>query len=348
MIAGFRQWAGLSDRPAGPSARPFGVRDDGVNVMTIADTDIERTAPAAGPPRRPKSHGLGKRLIPFWFLLPTAIILGGLILYPVAYAFWLSFHDYQWNMPRFGRPFVGLDNYVALPEDEDLIAAVWWTILFAFGSVPIGFLMGLGMALLLNSTVLGRFRGLLRGIFLVPMMLAGVVAGFMWRTLFDTEYGPINHLLGFVGIEPISWFTSELAARSAVIITEVWLTTPFVLLVLLAGLQGIPDELHEAARIDGASAIRQFVDITLPLLRSAIAIVLIIRTMDALRAFDQIYVLTGGGPGTDTTTVMYYAYLYGFRYYQFGRASAISFAILVAIALITAVYLAVLRRAERD
>lgn len=315
--------------------------------MNIADTNIESRPPVTRSGRS-RARRLGTRLTPFWFLLPAAIVLGGLILYPVGYAFWLSFHEYQWNMPRFGRPFVGLDNYVGLPKDEDLIAAIWWTILFAAGSVPVGFVMGMGMALLLNSTILGRFRGLLRGIFLVPMMLAGVVAGFMWRTLFDAEYGPVNHLLGFIGVGPLSWFTNEIAARTAVIITEVWLTTPFVLLILLAGLQGIPDELHEAARIDGASAVRQFFDITLPLLSSAIAIVLIIRTMDALRAFDQIFVLTGGGPGTDTTTVMYYAYLYGFRYYQFGRASAISFAILVVIALITAIYLAVLRRAERD
>ena len=314
--------------------------------MSIVDLNVERAAPDSRTGR--SSRRFGKRLVPFWFLLPAGLILGGLIVYPVLYAFWLSFHDYQWNMPRFGRPFVGLDNYVELPNDEDLIASIRWTALFAVGSVPIGFVMGLAMALLLDSTVLGRARGLLRGIFLVPMMLSGVVAGFMWRTLFDAQYGPVNHLLGFIGVGPVSWFTNETAARAAVIITEIWLTTPFVLLVLLAGLQGIPHELHEAARIDGASPARQFADITLPLLRSAIAIVLIIRTMDALRAFDQIFVLTGGGPGTDTTTVMYYAYLYGFRYYQFGRASAISFAILVVIALITAVYLAVLRRAERD
>lgn len=315
--------------------------------MSIVDLNAERPAPSSEAGRR-VSRTLAKRLVPLWFLLPALLILSGLIIYPVGYAFWLSFHDYQWNMPRFGRPFVGLDNYIELPSDQDLIASVRWTILFALGSVPVGFVMGMAMALLLDSTVLGRARGLLRGIFLVPMMLSGVVAGFMWRTLFDAQYGPVNHLLGFAGVEPVSWFTDEAAARTAVIVTEVWLTTPFVLLVLLAGLQGIPHELHEAARIDGASPTRQFVDITLPLLRSAIAIVLIIRTMDALRAFDQIFVLTGGGPGTDTTTVMYYAYLYGFRFYQFGRASAISFTILVVIAVITAVYLAVLRRAERD
>ncbi len=123
---------------------------------------------------------------------------------------------------------------------------------------------------------------------------------------------------------------------------ELWLTTPIVMQVSLAGLQGMPDELLEAARIDGASITQSFRQITLPLLRSSIAVVVVIRTMDALRAFDQIYILTNGGPGTATTTVMYYNYRY-FTFFQMGRASALSFAVLVAIALVTAIYLAVLR-----
>jgi multiple sugar transport system permease protein len=289
-----------------------------------------------------------KGFVPYWFILPSLIVLGVFIAYPVGYSFWLSFHDYQWNMPAFGRPWVGLLNYTDIPNDRDLMASIRWTATFAAFSVPIGFVLGLVLALLLNSPLLGRARGFLRGVFLIPMMLAGVVAGFMWRMLFDPEFGPVNHLLGLVGVGPVSWFGDTMAARTAVIVTELWLTTPFVMLVLLAGLQGIPEELHEAARIDGASAVQIFAHVTLPLLRSAIAIVLIIRTMDALRAFDQIFVLTGGGPGMSTTTVMYFDYLYAFNFYQMGRASAVSFAVLVVIALITAGYLAVLRRSERD
>ena len=312
--------------------------------MTIAD--IDSAAPRTVARRR--RVRFGRHLVPFWFILPALAVLGAFIAYPVGYSLWLSFHEYQWNMPSFGRPFVGLQNYTDLPNDQDLRASINWTVLFAAISVPVGFLLGLAMAVLLNSHLMGRAAGVLRGLFLVPMMVAGVVAGFMWRTLFDPEYGPVNHLLGLIGIGPIAWFTSTAGARTAVIVTEIWLTTPFVMLVLLAGLQGVPDELYEAARIDGASAARQFCDITVPLLKSAIAIVLVIRTMDALRAFDQIFVLTQGGPGSDTTTVMYYAYLYGFHYYQMGSTSAISFAILIIIALITAVYLLILRRSERE
>ncbi|MGH2561753.1 MAG: carbohydrate ABC transporter permease, partial [Thermomicrobiales bacterium] len=321
-----------------PSQKPDGEGGNGVVISAKAIREVavvQRT-------RRAR-----RRFVPYWFILPSLLVLGLFIAYPVGYSFWLSFHDYQWNMPAFGRPWVGLRNYTDIPSDRDLMHSVRWTVTFAAFSVPIGFTLGLVLALLLNSPFLGRARGLLRGVFLIPMMLAGVVAGFMWRMLFDPEYGPINHLLGLVGVTPVSWFGDPMAARAAVIVAELWLTTPFVMLVLLAGLQGIPEELHEAARIDGASAAQVFAHVTLPLLRSAIAIVLIIRTMDALRAFDQIFVLTGGGPGMSTTTVMYFDYLYAFSYYQMGRASAVSFAVLVAIALITAVYLAVIRRADR-
>jgi multiple sugar transport system permease protein len=285
----------------------------------------------------------------YWFILPALLVLGVFIVGPVAYSFWLSFHEYQWNMPAFGMPFVGLRNYADLLRDEDLVRSIGWTASFAAVSVPIGLVMGFVLALLLNSQVLGkRTRSVLRGIFLLPMMLAAVVAGFMWRMLFDPEYGPINHLLSLVGVSPISWFSDATAARAAVIVAELWLTTPFVALVLLAGLQGIPEEVYEAGRIDGASGAQLFWQITLPLLRTSVAIVLVIRTMDALRVFDLVFILTNGGPGTDTTTVMYYDYLYAFQYFQMGLASAFSFAILAVIALITVVYLMILRRADRE
>jgi multiple sugar transport system permease protein len=285
---------------------------------------------------------LGRRTTPYWFILPALVALAAFIAYPVGYSFWLSFHDYQLNMPILGKPWVGLQNYRDLPDDKGLMSSIRWTVMFAVVAVPVGFVMGLILAVLLNSPYLGRARGLLRGIFLLPMMLAGVVAGFMWRMLFDPEYGPVNHLLGLIGVGRVSWFGEVTSARIAVIVAELWLTTPFVMLVLLAGLQSIPDELLEAARIDGASVAQSFRQITLPLLRSSIAVVIVIRTMDALRAFDQIYILTNGGPGTATSTVMYYNYRY-FTFFQMGRASALSFAVLVAIALVTALYLAVLR-----
>jgi multiple sugar transport system permease protein len=286
-----------------------------------------------------------RRATPYLFILPALLALGAFIAYPVGYSFWLSFRDYQLNMPILGKPWVGLENYRRLPDDEALIASIQWTITFAAITVPVGFVLGLAMALVLNSSYLGVARGVLRGVFLLPMMLAGIVAGFMWRMLFDPEYGPINHIIGLLGFDRISWFGDLRAAKAAVIITELWLSTPFVMLVLIAGLQGIPDDYLEAARIDGASALQSFFQIVLPLLRPAIAIVVVIRTMDALRAFDVIYALTNGGPGTETATVMFYNYRY-FSYFQMGRASALSFTVLIAIALITLVYLWLMKPAQ--
>ncbi len=295
------------------------------------------------------THRFWASIAPYLFILPALLVLAVFIVGPVAWSFWISFHEYQWNMPSFGMPFVGLRNYADLLRDRDLLSSVAWTVSFAVISVPIGLVMGFVLALLLNSRVLGRrTRSVLRGIFLLPMMLAAVVAGFMWRMLFDPEYGPVNHLLSLVGISPISWFSDATAARAAVVTAELWLTTPFVALVLIAGLQGIPGDVYEAGSIDGATAFQQFWQITLPLLRTSIAIVLVIRTMDALRVFDLVFILTNGGPGTSTTTVMYYNYLYAFQYFQMGLASAFSFVILVVIALITIGYLMILRRSERE
>lgn len=286
-----------------------------------------------------------RQATPYLFILPALLALAAFIAYPVGYSFWLSFRDYQLNMPILGKPWVGLENYQRLPDDEALVASIKWTMTFAAITVPVGFVLGMAMALVLNSSYLGVARGLLRGVFLLPMMLAGIVAGFMWRMLFDPEYGPINHLIGLLGFGRVSWFGDVQAAKAAVIITELWLSTPFVMLVLIAGLQGIPDDYLEAARIDGASALQSFFQIMLPLLRPAIAVVIVIRTMDALRAFDVIYALTNGGPGTDTATVMFYNYRY-FSYFQMGRASALSFTVLVAIAAITLVYLWLMKPAQ--
>lgn len=290
-----------------------------------------------------------QKLTPYWFILPALLVLGSFIAYPVLYSFWLSFHQYQWNMPALGKPFVGLENYLDIFRNEDLLYSVRWTVLFTVISVPVECLLGLSFALILNSKVLvGWARNLFRGVFLIPMMLAPVIAAFMWRMMFDAEYGPVNHFITLFGLEPVRWFTGATSARVAVILSDVWLATPFGMLVLLAGLQGIPEEYYEAARIDGASAWQLLLRVTLPLLKYPIMIVLIIRTMDALRIFDQIYILTSGGPGTATTTVMYYTYRFAFAFYQMGRASAVSFAVLIVISAITFGYLTILRRSERD
>ncbi len=279
---------------------------------------------------------------PYAFMLPALLVLGIFIVIPILYAFWVSLHRYQWNMPNLPFAFRGLDNYLEIPSNGELVASVVWTLMFAFVSVSVEFVLGFALALLLNAKAVGRLRLLLRGIFLIPMMMSGAVAGFMWRMLFDPEYGPINHLVTLLGRPPIHWFTDTGATRLAVIIVDIWIAMPFIMLILLAGMQGIAPELYEAARIDGASNVQLLTWITIPLLRYPIMIALIIRSMDALRVFDLIFSLTNGGPGNGTTTAMLYTYRYAMTYFQMGRASAISFVFLIVIGCISLVYMRVL------
>jgi multiple sugar transport system permease protein len=245
----------------------------------------------------------------------------------------LSFYRYQLNMPAMGKEWVGLDNYLYIFEDQELMGSVAWTVQFAVTVVIAELVIGMIFALVLNSRVLGRWREPLRAIFLVPIMLSGVVSGLMWRLLFDPEYGPINHLMSSIGIGMVHWGSEIPTARLMVIITDIWLATPFCMLVLLAGMQGIPNDYLEAAAIDGANSFQSFMRITLPLLRFPIMVVVVTRAMDAIRAFDMIYTLTGGGPGSSTSTIMYYNYRYAFAYFQMGRASAMAmlFALIIFV-----------------
>ncbi len=289
--------------------------------------------------RTPRRHF---RWTPYWFMLPALIVLGVFIVIPIGYAFLLSLYRYQWNMPNLATPFIGLKNYTDIFSNTDLLNSVGWTLAFTVGSVSIEFVLGFSLALLLNARLMGRLRGLLRGVFLIPMMMSGAVAGFMWRMLFDPEYGPINHLLSLIGIGLIHWFTDGTATKLAVMTVDIWLAMPFIMLVLLAGLQGIPEALYEAGRIDGASSAQLFGFITVPLLRFPIMIALIIRSMDALRIFDLIFSLTKNGPGYATSTVVLYTYHYAMDYFQMGKASAISFVFLIIIAAISVVYMRLL------
>lgn len=286
-------------------------------------------------------------IAPYLFLVPALAILLGCYLYPVVSSFRLSFYSYRWNAPNLPAGFVGLANYVDLLQDADLQQALRWTLLFTVSAVTLEFGLGMGLALALHAPHLGRLRGLLRGIILVPMMVAPIVAGLIWRSMLNPEYGPVNHLITSLGLPPVRWFTEPAAARVAIILTDLWLATPFVVLVLLAGLQGISEDLYEAARIDGAGAWQSFRAITLPMLRYPIVIALSVRTMDALRLFDQVAALTKGGPGTSTETVMYVTYQTAFKYYEMGRASALSFIALIGIALVTTIYLLTLRSQEQ-
>ena len=227
-------------------------------------------------------------------------------------------------MPWLGRPFVGLTNYVDAVSDPRFRGALYHTLFFAATSVTLELVIGLWLALALNRAFRGR--GLVRASVLVPWAIPTVVSALLWRFMFEGQTGIVNAALMDLGLlrEPIVWFIQPETAWVPVILADVWKTTPFVALLLLAGLQNIDASLYEAARIDGASAWRQFRHVTLPLLKPAILVALIFRTLDAFRVFDLIYALTGGGPGTSTEPIALYTFNALLQNLQFGYGSALS------------------------
>ncbi|HEV2148062.1 MAG TPA: sugar ABC transporter permease [Longimicrobiaceae bacterium] len=244
--------------------------------------------------------------------------------FPLAWTVWESLHRHDLRMPWLGKPFVGLANYGEILRDGRFWGAMGNTALFTVATVTLELVLGLFLALAMNRAFRGR--GLVRAAVLVPWAIPTVVAALLWRFLFDSQAGVVNAALLGAGVvdEPPVWFIRESLAWVPVILADVWKTTPFVALLLLAGLQSIPAELYEAAATDGAGRWRQLRHVTLPLLKPAILVALVFRTLDAFRVFDLIYVLTGGGPGTATEPIALYTFNTLFQNLRFGYGSALS------------------------
>ena len=280
-------------------------------------------------------------LLPALFIAPALAVLLFLSIYPLIYSITISLQQETssgvvWTLGNFTRLF----------SDNFFLIAMVHTFVYAVAALGCEFLLGLGLALLLNSRMGGR--GLLRASLLVPMMLPSVVVGVVWRLMLNPDFGAINGTLRRLGIstEGLTWTASPKLATLSVIAVDVWQWTPFVFLVLLAGLQAIPEEPYEAALIDGSSRRQTFWHVTLPLLKPSILIVLLLRTMDLLRVFDQIFILTEGGPGFATETISLYIYRTAFRFFDFGYAAAMSFVLLALTNVISVIYIKFLQAKE--
>jgi multiple sugar transport system permease protein len=263
-----------------------------------------------------------RRLAGLPWVLPAVIVLLALSIYPLIYSIKVSLtgSSGEFTFANFGR----------LIGDRVFGAAAVQTIVLTACALAIEFLLGLALALLIDS--LARAKSFFRAGLLVPMLLPPVVAAVAWRLIFNPQFGVLNGTLRELGINTASllWTGGDRSALASVIAVDVWEWTPFLFLLLSAGLQAIPREPLEAARIDGASAWQTFRDITLPLLRPVIVLALLLRAMDLVRIFDQIFILTQGGPGTATETVSLYIYRTAFRFSNFGYAAAMSFVLLAA------------------
>jgi len=272
---------------------------------------------------------------PALFVLPAGLIIGAITVYPILYVLWLSLHERLLigNVSRF----IGLENFARLWNDARFWNALGNTLYFTSVSVALEVVLGLAIAMLLHRAFKGK--GFMRAIVLIPWAIPTVVAAKMWEWMYNGDFGVFNYLLG----AHINWLGSAAWALNAAIFLDVWKTTPFVALLLMAGLHTIPKELYQAAKVDGASPWVTFLRVTLPLLRPLLLVVLIFRTIDAFRVFDTIYVLTGGGPGNTTETLSIYAYKVLFQTLQFGYGSTLAVTVFFLVGLITLVYVRALR-----
>jgi len=268
-----------------------------------------------------------RSLLRYWLLVPLAVVLLIVLAYPFGYSFFISFHNYELTSLDDIR-FVGLSNYTELLHDDSYWNSISNTLIFVVGAVSIETFLGLGLALLIQK--LGVFRNFILAVLLTPMFITPIAVGLMFRFLLNSQMGVIPLYLSALGIE-VDWFSSELALLSIILI-DVWQWTPFMLLLILAGLESLPNAPFEAAKVDGATAWFTFINVTLPLLRPVMVVAIIIRGVDASKVFEYVYAITRGGPGDRTEMILFHVYKEGFRFFRMGNAAAMSF-ILVTILL---------------
>jgi multiple sugar transport system permease protein len=283
------------------------------------------------------SRKLRERITQYCFVLPVLLVLVGIGLLPILFTLVLSFRR---QMPIFDiSEYVGLAQYQFMLGDSRFWRAMLHTLYFVLLAVSIELLLGLGIALLLNQRFSGR--GLARALVLVPWAVPSVVTARFWAWILNGDFGVFNYLFH----TKVNWLGDPKWALNAAVLADVWKSTPFVVLLLLAGLQVIPEDLYRAARVDGANHWQTLCYVTLPLLMPVILLVLLFRTMDAARVFDLIFVLTGGGPANTSETLVVYAYKLLYRTLQFGYGSALAVATFVFILALSLFYLFLLRRA---
>jgi multiple sugar transport system permease protein len=290
---------------------------------------------------------LRSRALPgYLFLAPALIATVAIMLYPLVFSLRTSFESYQLARPD-EREFIGLDNYLWTIQSPNFLNSITVTLVFTVVAVSLEFLLGLALALLVNREFRGQ--GIVRTILMLPLFLTPSVVGLLFVRLYYPGDGLVPLFLSLFGLDNnFPLLGTRTTALPAIILMDVWRTTPFMFLVLLAGLQSLPQEVIEAAQIDGASAWQILKSITLPLLMPLILVALTIRGMDAFREFDTFMLLTGGGPGQATEVISMMAYILAFRAYDIGRASAVAWVILILVLIFSVFFVRKLRDMQME
>lgn len=293
--------------------------------------------------RRGGGIGYDRPLFAYLLNAPALVAIFLLAAYPIVQSAWISLHKYNLKRPKVFQ-FLGLDNYAAILESAEFWSSLWITVQFTLLVVTSVTVLGVLIALLLNLEFRGR--GLLRTLILLPWAIPPVVNGLMWQWIYDSKIGALNGLLVGLGIIPEyrGWLSEPTSALVALAFADVWNVLPLAVILLLAALQKIPAELYEAARMDGAGPFQLFRHVTFPWIAQTLLVVLILQTLSAIRAFDVIYVLTAGGPGTATTTLTWKTYLTTFENLDFGLGNAYAFTVSLITLGFALVYFRVLYR----
>jgi multiple sugar transport system permease protein len=280
----------------------------------------------------------------FWgyvFVLP--LMLGFLVftIVPFFTALYWSFTKYDGiTDPQF----IGIDNYVNLFQDEKFISSLWHTLYFTIGTVPTGAILALLVAVILNAKI--RFANAYRTAFFIPVVTSFVAVAQVWKWMYNSDYGLINGILDSLGLYQPAWLAAEAWAMPAIIIMSIWKGLGFNMVIYLAGLQGISPSLYEAAKIDGAGAVKRFFYITLPLLRHTTLFIVVISMISSFQVFDQVYIMTSGGPADSTTVVVYWIYQNAFRFFKQGYASAMAYVLFAIIMIFTLIQMKLAQRKD--
>ena len=276
------------------------------------------------------------RTIAAFFLLPTAAVLFLTTIYPMLYALYLSFRNYDLAKPFIPRIFVGLANYREVLTSSPFLHSLVVTFKLMAMTLSVQFVLGVAMALLFTQKLRGM--AIVRTMLLIPMMISPVIVGLVWLFLYFPELGYLNYFLSLVGLDPIPWITSTEWALTAIAIADIWQWTPFVMMGTAAALQSLSPEPYEAARIDGNSTVDVFLHVTLPQLKPVLISLLFLRAIDAFKIYDIIFVLTKGGPGDSTETIALYIYRQSFTFWRMGVGAAASFVSLIIISVLITLF----------
>jgi multiple sugar transport system permease protein len=283
----------------------------------------------------------------YWYLLPSLLTLVAIVIFPTIFLWYMGFTNYDLTMGWEQHKLIGIKNFQYLTfEDKDFWHSMKISLWFMVFTVVIEFVLGLAIALLFNRRIRGK--RLWMSFLIIPMVITPTIISLIWKLMLNTEYGVLNYILSLFSIAKINWLGYENALWS-VMMVDIWEWTPFVALILYAGLQSLPQEPYEAVVVDGASPLQIFYYLTLPLLKPMIFIAILLRSIDSLKIFDIVYGLTQGGPGNATELMSMHIYRLGFRHTNWiGRASANAMVLLVIITILTNILLRIMRRGTRE